>query len=387
MLPDHLRWLGLGFEPEGDTGLLARTAHELEAEGNPEGAATLYDRAFGIDPQAADIRSARADLLDRLAVTEQGIHFRYVPAGAFLMGSEAGEPDERPRHPVRLSPYWLSETPISWASYCRLMDWEPPPVGFPRDYRPGGDLDKPAFFLYETNKIRLQYCEDRTTRARGWHAHYPGQLWQSGGKTVTAQELFGTPPRDDATAPWTYDTKPMVAVGWQEVQELADVLSTPRVRYGLPTEAQWEKAARGGLIGARYPWGDAPPDHDRCDFGRFGAFSILPIKGFAANGYGLYAMSGGVWEWTRDWYDRDYYRASPDADPAGPDAGEQKVLRGGSWADCAEAVTVSFRMARDSRSWRDGQWGKHLAPNIGFRLCRTAVPLTAGPAALALPSG
>ena len=165
----------------------------------------------------------------------------------------------------------------------------------------------------------------------------------------------------------------MVAVGWQEATELADRLSTNAVRYALPTEAQWEKAARGGLIGARYPWGDSPPTSERCDFDRFRSFSILPMTTFPANGYGLYAVSGGVWEWTRDWYDRDHYGLTPETDPAGPAQGEEKVLRGGSWADCAEAVSVTFRMSRASSSWRAAEWGRHRAPNIGFRLCRTAV--------------
>lgn len=279
-----------------------------------------------------------------------------------------------PWHPVWLAPYWMSETPVSWEAYCRLMGWEAPPGGYPRDREPAqGDFDRPLFHLYNANKIRLQYCEDRTTQAGDWHAHAPGQMWQTGGQTQSAQELFGTPPRDEPDAPWRYDTKPMIAVAWQDVEDLAARLSTDRVRYGCPTEAQWEKAARGGLIGARYAWGDEPPTPDCCDFDHFGDFSIRPMTTFPPNGYGLYAVNGGVWEWTRDWYDRDYYRHSPEEDPEGQEKGQEKVLRGGSWADCADAVTVTFRMSRGSRSWTEGEWSEHLAPNIGFRLCRTVV--------------
>jgi formylglycine-generating enzyme required for sulfatase activity len=168
----------------------------------------------------------------------------------------------------------------------------------------------------------------------------------------------------------------MVAVAWQEVEELTQRMSSPGVTYALPTEAQWEKAARGGLIGRRYAWGDDAPTADICDFNRFRDFSIRPMRAFPPNGYGLFAMCGGVWEWTRDWYDREYYRHSPDTDPTGPETGEEKVLRGGSWSDCAEAVTVMFRMSRASQSWRDGHWAGNLAPNIGFRVCRMRTPTT-----------
>jgi formylglycine-generating enzyme required for sulfatase activity len=371
MLPENLRWIAVEFEPEGAPRLLLEIARGLEEVSNLEGAATVYDRAYGLDPTAEDVRAGRARVLQALAVEEHGLTFRYVPGGVFLMGSDRGDLDARPWHPVWISPFWLTETPLSWASYCRLMDWEPPPVGFPRDLQPrspAGEFNSAAFHLHEGNKIRLQYCEDRTLHARDWHAHYPPQP----GQEQTPQSRFGTVARDDPNAPWVYDTKPMVALGWQDVAALCQRLSTEAVRYDLPTEAQWEKAARGGLIGALHAWGDEPPDQDRCDFGCFEEFSILPMKTFAPNGYGLYAMNGGIWEWTRDWYDRDYYRASPEADPQGPAAGEEKVLRGGSWADCAEVQTVTVRMSRASRSWTEGQWGGHLTPNIGFRLCRQA---------------
>jgi formylglycine-generating enzyme required for sulfatase activity len=372
MLPEQYQWILAQFEPEGDPWLLLDVAGRLEDEGNLPGAASVYDRAYGIAPELEAVRRRRASALDRMAVVEHGLRFRYVPAGPFLMGNEGGEADERPRHPVWLSAYWLSEAPVSWAAYCRLMDWTPPPEGYPRDHQPPAvDFDVAGRHLYQVNKIRLQYCEDHTVRARDWHSHAPGQLWQTGAQAQTPQELFGAPERDDPDAPWGYSAKPMVAVAWQEAEELARRLSTAAVRYSLPAEAQWEKAARGGRVGARHAWGDDPPTRECCDYDRFREFSILPMTTFAANGYGLYAVNGGVWEWTQDWYDRDYYRHSPDTDPRGPAEGEQKVLRGGSWADCAEAVTVTFRMSRGSRSWRDAEWGEWRSPNIGFRLCRT----------------
>ncbi len=334
-------------------------------------AASALDRAWGLDPGDAFATRQRQAVLDSLVVVERGIRFRYVPAGTFLMGSESGECDERPVHPVRLPEYWISETPISWATYCDLMGWEPPPSG-----RPGktSTVDRPTFYLHEENKIRLQYCETATRGARDWHAHVPDQIWERGdGSTVTAAELFGPVDRDDPSRPFRYNVKPMVAVSWQEAEEMCRRISTDTVEYRLPGEAEWEKAARGGLIGATYSWGDEPPDPARADFGHFGEFAIKPPQLFPGNGYGLLGMCGGVWEWTGDVYDALAYLGERNA-PAEPnESGEpgERVLRGGSFTDCAEAITVSFRMSRGSMSWRQERaWGGQMTPNVGFRVCR-----------------
>ena len=101
--------------------------------GDPHAAASALDQAFGLDPDNPAIRQRRQRLLDRLSLNEHGIAFRYVPAGTFLMGSEQGDADERPVHAVRLGHFWISETPVSWATYCRVMEWEPPPVGMPAE--------------------------------------------------------------------------------------------------------------------------------------------------------------------------------------------------------------------------------------------------------------
>ncbi len=360
-------WLLDACGPEGSPDELLTLGVNLEGEGDLHAAATAYDRAYGLAPDDPDIRTARQSLLDRLSVTELGIHFRYVPAGSFLMGSASGEPDEAPVHPVRLDAYWMAETPVSWAGFCELMGWEPPPVALPPGYRPDDwpsateEERKLIFGSWAANRIRLQYCEDETLRAEDWHAHTPDQLWIQGGQQRTARELFGEVARENPEAPWGYTQKPMVSVGWELAQMLCDRISTGPVRYRLPTEAEWEKAARGGLIGAEYPWGSAPPTPELCDFDRFDDFSIRPMRAYPPNGYGLYAMSGCVWEWTADWYDAEYYAESPRVNPPGPEQGEARVLRGGSWADAAEAVRVAFRMASTRSS----------SPTLGFRLCRS----------------
>ena len=325
--------------------------------------ATEYDRAYGLEPDNAELAAARQKLLDRLAVVEHGITFRYIPAGPFLMGSTTGDPDEQPVHRVELDEFWLADTPISWSTYCALMDWEPPPESHPKNDKfepPSPSELHPVFYLDQENKIRLQYCEDETLRAQGWHTHLPES---------ERRKIFGQPDRADPSKPFTYERKPMVSVSWQHAEALCNRISNDEVLYRLPTEAEWEKAARGGLVSCAYPWGNDPPTTDRCDFNRLDELSILPMRRFASNGYGLYAMSGCVWEWTNDFYDASYYAESPTHNPVGPQSANERVLRGGSWTDCAETVTVSFRMSRESRSWEQG-WGRHFAPNIGFRLCR-----------------
>jgi formylglycine-generating enzyme required for sulfatase activity len=323
-----------------DAPLLAGLGRKLERSDDLREAATCYDAAFGLDPSDSGLTDARASLLDRLAVTEHGLAFRYVPAGTFAMGSETGDPDEQPIHTVELGEYWLSDVPISWTDFCALMSWEPPPSGFPviAEAEAEGGGVHPHFHLAQGNKIRRQYCGPHTD-------HNPSD----------------------------YAERPMVAVSWQSAEALGGELSTQTVRYRLPTEAEWEKGARGGLVGAVHPWGDGPPTHDACDFNHFGEFLLRPSRDLPPNGYGLRNMCGGVWEWTRDRYDALFYRESERRDPCSvaTSDSDERVLRGGSWSDCAEVCTVSFRMARASRIWSDQAWGGHDTPNVGFRLFRT----------------
>ena len=134
-------------------------------------------------------------------MVEHGVCFRYIPAGVFLMGSDASEPDEGPRHPVCLSAYWLSETTVSWATYCRLMDWEPPPWvdRATASQVPRSLIVRDSIF---TRQLRFDFSIVKTIQpVPETGTATPGQLWNTAGKTKTAQELFGSPPRDEPDAP------------------------------------------------------------------------------------------------------------------------------------------------------------------------------------------
>jgi len=131
----------------------------------------------------------------------------------------------------------------------------------------------------------------------------------------------------------------------------------------LPTEAEWEKAARGGLVGKCYSWGDEEPDANRACFDRDWG-KPADVGSFAPNGYGLYDMAGNVWEWCADWKNSGYYAKSPKQNPQGPGSGLERVLRGGSWSSYSFYLRVAAR----------GSYGPDYGSsyNVGFRCAQDA---------------
>jgi formylglycine-generating enzyme required for sulfatase activity len=218
-----------------------------------------------------------------------------IPAGDFLMGSSEMA-DERPVHRVHLSEFFISRFEVSHDEYARFVR--------ATDYRSPSIRDVPIVAAHEAPMFR--------------NLAMPYE-WRR-----------GEPPAGRGS-------HPVVLIGYDDAAAYCRWLSAELKRtFRLPTEAEWERAARGGIDGKRYPWGD---EIDSTCANYLGDPASKPQRGtrpagtYAPNGFGLCDMAGNVWEWVSDWYSDDYYASSEASDPRGPDSGAMRVVRGGSWVN------------------------------------------------------
>lgn len=232
--------------------------------------------------------------------------FVTIPAGWFHMGSDAGQDDERPVHRVWVDSFDLAVYPVTRAQY--------------------------GVFLNATG-------------------HEPPREW-------TNPQLAG-------------DLLPVVGVSWNDAVAYCSWYRTSsaealgREEHGdvrLPTEAEWEHAARGGVEFENFPWGQTMPAWVPQE-GRGPLKAPWPVTLGPANAFGVVGIAGNIHEWCSDWHARDYYEQSPERNPTGPEAGVRRASRGGSWR---HAFTMSRSAARSKLdpSFRYTDYGFRIARSL-----------------------
>jgi formylglycine-generating enzyme required for sulfatase activity len=151
------------------------------------------------------------------------------------------------------------------------------------------------------------------------------------------------PPPCWSDANFNHPNMPVVAVSWHEASSYCKWLSSATGKhYRLPSEAEWERAARGGTEGFLYSWGDAPLETVP-DYAKRWKLGPEPVGRYAPNAYGLYNAGDNVHEWCADWYDDGYYACSPERNPPGPKGGTRRASRGGSWRHHIKVTRTAAR--------------------------------------------
>ncbi len=275
-----------------------------------------------VAPQAHPERTKMLSLLAKSqASTEAPAEWVLVPAGEFEMGTEGppAEPDEAPKHRVHLDAFYIGKYEVTNGNYAVFVKstGHAPPVS--------PDNPEPLF-----------------------------NLWRGGTMLPGVEDL------------------PVINVSWEDAAAYCKWAGGR-----LPTEAEWEKAARG-TDGRTYPWGNDPVTGNRTNYGIaevtfWEGPTTLAKKDqyeFGKSPYGAYEMAGNVWEWVQDWYDPEYYKNSPAKNPTGPASGQFKVKRGGSWQNAPDKLRstnrskqppadkrtyIGIRCAKDAKDSKDSK--------------------------------
>ncbi|GAB3421507.1 formylglycine-generating enzyme family protein [Flindersiella endophytica] len=277
-----------------------------------------------------------------------------IDAGAFLMGGDDPDafPDdgEGPVREVTLSPYLIDATAVTnrqFATFVKATGYVTEAEQFGWSY---------VFHLFVEPQIR-RHVMDATVPGAPWWLAVEGATWRS--------------PEGPGSDVNQRPQHPVTQVSWRDAYAYATWAGKR-----LPTEAEWENAARGGLEQSKFAWGDelTPKGRWRCNIwqGQFprrndaedGFAGTAPVKSFAPNAFGLYEVAGNVWEWCADWWSTEWHIQNSMAtrnDPKGPATGESKVMRGGSYL-CHESYCNRYRVAARTSNTPDSSTG-----NLGFR--------------------
>jgi formylglycine-generating enzyme len=278
-----------------------------------------------------------------------------LDGGIFLMGAEDGkgfkEDGEGPVRKVRLNPYWIDRCAVTNDEFARFAN----ETGYTTEAERFGW----SFVFYQFVPRGAEKHVKGAAGGAPWWRAVEGACWHR--------------PEGPGSDVEDRPDHPVVHVSWYDAVAYCD-WSGKR----LPTEAEWEYAARGGLKQRRFPWGNTltPNREHRCNIwqGKFptkntaedGYVGTAPTESFPPNGYGLYNVSGNVWEWCSDWFNATFHVRGPRENPTGPPTGTAKVIRGGSYL-CHKSYCNRYRVAARSSNTPDSSTG-----HIGFRCAANA---------------
>jgi len=300
-----------------------------------------------------DRLESRAAISFKRTIPGSAEGMRLIPAGEFLMG--ANDPDgwtadgEGPVRPIALRGFYIDTCCVTNEQFNAFVN--------ATDYKTEAERFGWSFVFHLFLDRRQLAAVKHRVVGSDWWCRVDGANWR-----------HPEGPGSNIKKRWDH---PAVHVSWTDAMTYATWAGKR-----LPTEAEWECAARGGLVQKRFAWGDelTPEGRHRCNIwqGIFptqnteedGYSGTAPAKSFKPNGYGLYNVAGNVWEWCYDWFSADFHVTGPRRDPLGPPDGERKVVRGGSYL-CHDSYCNRYRVAARTANTPDSSTG-----NIGFRCVR-----------------